>query len=47
MCERQINNYNEVVLNYKLSDKVISALRSPEKCSFTPGKLRFFGHRKP
>ncbi len=29
MCERQINNYNEVVLNYKLSDKVISALRSP------------------
>lgn len=29
MCERQINNYNEVVLNHKLSDNVISALRSP------------------
>lgn len=29
MCERQINNYNEVVLNYKLSDKVISVLRLP------------------
>jgi len=29
MCEQQINNYNEVVLSYKLSDKVISALRSP------------------
>ncbi len=30
-----------------VSNKVISALRSPSKCSFTSSKLRFFGLRKP
>ena len=30
----------------KLSNKVISALRSCSKCSFTPSKLRFFTLRK-
>ena len=33
--------------NVKPSNKVISALRLPSKCSFTPSKLRFFGLRKP
>ena len=31
----------------KLSNKVIFALRSCSKCSFTPSKLRFFTLRKP
>ena len=31
----------------KLSNKVLSALCLPSKCSFTPSKLRFFGLREP
>ena len=38
---------NDSQTTKKLSNKVISALCLPSKCSFTPSKLRFFGLRKP
>ena len=38
---------NNTQTTKKLSNKVISALCLPSKCSFTPSKLRFFGLRKP
>ena len=34
-------------ISEKLSNKVILVLCLPEKSSFTPSKLRFFGLRKP
>ncbi len=43
----RLNRHFGRVLIMKLSNKVISALRLPSKCSFTLGKLRFFGLRKP
>ena len=41
-----VQELDKEITKKKLSNKVISALRLPSKCSFTPSKLRFFGLRK-